>query len=65
MKKELMNKISLDAHLDCFGNFNIKNPICKTFCALSLRCAIDRDKNIKIDLLEDLISSSGIFSKIH
>lgn len=59
-----MNKISLDDHLDCFGNFDIKNPICKTFCALSLRCAIDRDKNVKIDLLEDLISSSGIFSKI-
>jgi len=65
MKKELMNKISLDEHLDCFGNFNIENPICKTFCALSLRCVIDRDKTIKMDLLEDLISSSGIFSKIH
>lgn len=64
MKKELMNKISLDNYLDCFGNFNIKNPICKTFCALSLRCAIDRDKNIKMDLLEDLISSSGMFTKI-
>ena len=64
MKKALTKKISLDDCLDCYGNFNIKNPICKTFCALSLRCAVERDKNIKIDLLEDLIFSSGMLTKI-
>ncbi len=64
MKTELKKKISFDNHLGCFGNFNIENLICNKFCVLSLRCAIDRDKNIKMDLLEDLISSSGMFTKI-
>ena len=64
MKKELMNKISFDNHLGCFGNFNIENPICKKLCALRLRCAIDRNKNTQMELLEDLISSSEMFIKI-
>ena len=64
MKKELMNKISFDDHLGCFGNFNIEDPICRKLCALRLRCAIDRNKNNRMELLEDLISSSEMFIKI-
>lgn len=59
-----MNKISFDNHLGCFGNFNIDDPICKKLCALRLRCAIDCNKNIQMELLEDLISSSEMFIKI-
>lgn len=59
-----MNKISFDDHLGCFGNFNIGDPICKKLCALRLRCAIDRNKNNRMELLEDLISSSEMFIKI-
>lgn len=64
MKKELMTQISLDDHLGCIGNFNIQDPLCKKLCALSLRCAIDRDKNARIELLEDLISYNDMFIKI-
>lgn len=64
MKKELMNQISLDDHLGCLGNFNIQDPLCKKLCALNLRCAIDRDKNARIELLEDLISCNDMFIKI-
>ena len=64
MKNELMDKISFDNHLGCFGNFNIEDPICRKLCALRLRCAIDRNKNNRMELLEDLISSSEMFIKI-
>lgn len=64
MKKELMNQISIDDHLGCLGNFNIEDPLCKKFCALSLRCAIDRDKNAQLELLEDLMSYNGVFIKM-
>jgi len=56
MKKELMNQISIDDHLGCLGNFNIEDPLCQKLCALNLRCAIDRDKNAQLELLEDLMS---------
>ncbi len=65
MKKELMSKISFDDYLGCFGNFNIDDQVCKKLCALRLRCAVDHDKNTRMELLEDLISNSGMFNKIH
>ena len=58
-----MNKTSFDDHLGCFGNFNIEDPICKKFCILRLRCAIDRSKNTRMELLEGLISYNDIFIK--
>jgi len=64
MKKELINKVSFDNHLGCFGNFDIEDPICKKRCALRLRCAIDRNKNTRMELLEDLISTSEMFIKL-
>ena len=64
MKKELSEKFSLDERLGCYGSFNIEDPICKKFCALRLRCLIDRDRNNQLELLEDLISSEFISIKI-
>ena len=64
MKKELMNQISLNDHLGCLGNFNIQDPLCQKLCALNLRCAIEREKNTRIELLEDLISYNGMIIKV-
>ena len=64
MKKDLMNQISLNEHLGCLGDFNIQDPLCQKLCALNLRCAIEREKNTRIELLEDLISYNGMFIKI-
>ena len=64
MKKEFSDKISFDDHLGCFGDFNIEDTICKKYCVLSLRCAIERDHNDRIELLEDLISSAEVSMKI-
>lgn len=64
MKKEFLDKISFKDYLGCFGDFNIEDMICKKHCALSLRCAIERDQNKRIELLEDLISSDEMSIKI-
>ena len=64
MKKELMNQISLDDHLGCLGNFNQQDPLCQKLCALNLRCAIESEKNTRLELLEDLISYNGMLIKI-
>lgn len=59
-----MNNTYLDNHIGCFGNFDIEDFICRKFCALSLRCAIKRDKNIQTELFEDLISFDSMSIKI-
>jgi hypothetical protein len=64
MKKELMNQISLDDHLGCLGNFDIQDPLCQKLCALNLRCAIESEKNTRLELLEDLISYNGMLIKV-
>ena len=64
MNKELMNILSFDDHLDCFGEFNLKDLICKKLCALNLRCAIESEKNIRLEVLEGLVHTEGVFTKI-
>jgi hypothetical protein len=64
MKKELMNNAYFDNHIGCFGNFNMEDLICRKHCALSLRCAIDRNKSIQMELFEDLISFDNMSIKI-
>lgn len=64
MTKKTINKISFDDHLGCFGNFNIEDSICKKFCSLNLRCAIENDQNTRIEMIEDLISSDSMIIKM-
>jgi hypothetical protein len=63
MLKNLNNNVSLDDYVGCFGNFNRKNIICKKYCALNLRCAIENEQNVRMELLEDLVASEGLFLK--
>lgn len=64
MKNESKDINLLDDHLGCFGEFNSKDPICKKFCALNIRCAIDSNQYNLMEFLEDLVSSNEIFMKI-
>lgn len=64
MKKKLMNKTYFDNHIGCFGNFDMEDLICREHCILSLRCAIDRNKSIQMELFEDLISFDNVSIKI-
>jgi hypothetical protein len=60
-KKSMITK----DHLGCFGNFNVEDAICKKFCALSLRCAIERENNARMEILEDMLSyDEGMMGKL-
>ncbi len=54
-------KLDLDEHMGCFGEFRSNDIICKKFCALNLRCIIERNNNSRIEILEDLLASEGAF----
>ena len=51
------NKSTIENHLDCFGDFDPEDMICRSHCALSIRCCIERNESLRMELLEDLISS--------
>ncbi|MDJ0810529.1 MAG: hypothetical protein QNJ48_07430 [Desulfobacterales bacterium] len=54
----------LDRFLGCFGSFNAENSVCLKHCSLNLRCAIEKDEHMRMELLEDLISSDGVNQKM-
>ena len=64
MKKTAPSAIMIDEHLGCFGDFDSDKPICRRFCALSIRCAIENDQNARMELLEELVSFDQVVMKI-
>jgi hypothetical protein len=61
MKKDILDKLFFEDRLGCFGCFEINDPVCRKFCALCLRCAIERDQNDRLEILEELVSSENVF----
>jgi len=57
MKTRLLEQICTDDYLGCYGNFDVQDMVCKRYCALSLRCAIEREQNDRMEILEDLLAS--------
>jgi hypothetical protein len=49
------------AYVGCYGHFRVKDPICRHYCAISIRCAIERDKNMQVELQEDYFSLEDLF----
>ena len=65
MDKKSEEKVVFDDHLGCFGDFDVRDPVCKKFCALSLRCAIETNQEEQFEFLEDIIYPDDMFVKIH
>jgi len=64
MRKEAVGSVIVDHHMGCFGEFNASDRMCRSRCALRLRCAIERDQNVRMEILEELVSSEGAALKI-
>lgn len=46
--------------LDCFGDYTKTNPLCVKHCALRLRCVIEQDHNIRMEVLADLATAESM-----
>lgn len=64
MKRHPVRKFSLNDHLGCYGEFNIEDPVCRRFCALSVSCAIEREQNEQMEIWEEMFSDEIMFSTI-
>jgi len=42
---------------NCFGEYHKRNPICIKHCALRLGCAIEKEYNLRTELLEELVGA--------
>jgi hypothetical protein len=55
MNEFLKSKI-LDNYVECYGDFDLSDMICRKYCALRLRCAIEQKEQFRIEQLEDLFT---------
>ena len=60
---EMDNETLLDNHLDCMGEFNNGDDVCRKHCALRLRCAIEHSQKARLELIEDIMASNDTFIK--
>jgi hypothetical protein len=65
MTPERENEFTMDQYTGCFGKYRKTDPICRKHCALNLRCAIEYDQNERFEILEDLVSTSGMVIKVN
>ena len=62
--RELQKNKLVDNYLDCFGDLNLKDPICRKYCALRLKCAIEQTEQNRLIQLEDLINVPEVPLKV-
>ena len=65
MKKDKADADRLKSYLQCYGEFNIQDPVCRQVCALRLRCAIEYGQQEKMEILEDLVSGDEVLERVH
>lgn len=44
---------------DCMGSYTREDPQCAKYCVLRLQCAIEREQNLRMELIEDLVASDN------
>jgi hypothetical protein len=44
-------------HLGCFGDFRPTDRICRRYCAIRIRCAIERDQKIYLEVFAEMAES--------
>jgi len=64
MKKDAIPPFWIDHHMGCFGEFDYRDRICNAHCALRLRCAIEKEQTIRMEILEELVSAERPLTKI-
>ncbi len=54
----------VENYVECFGGLNMEDIICRKYCALRLKCAIERNTQQKILQIEDMIGAQEVALKI-
>ncbi len=62
--RELLKTKLVDDYLECFGDLDLKDPVCRKYCALRLKCAIEQIEQDRLVQLEDLINVQEIPLKV-
>ncbi len=54
----------VENYVECFGGLNMEDTICRKYCALRLKCAIERNMQQRILQIEDMIGAQEVALKM-
>jgi hypothetical protein len=64
MKKRSARRASVTIPLGCFGSFLTEDPICRSHCAIRIRCAIEKDQEIFLEVLKETAAGDDMLFSI-
>jgi hypothetical protein len=56
-------KTSAGVHIGCFGHFRFEDLVCRKHCALRIRCAIEKNQKIYLEVMEEMEAGDDVFLK--
>ncbi len=62
--RELIKGKLVDNYLECFGELDLSDAVCRKHCALRLKCAIEQMEQLRIGQIEDLINFEEVPLKV-
>jgi hypothetical protein len=54
MKRITVQCAAATIHTGCFGNFRFGDAVCRKHCAIRIRCAIERDEKMLLEVVEEM-----------
>jgi hypothetical protein len=54
----------MDKYLECFGDLDLNDPMCRKHCALRLKCAIEQVEQNRLMQIEDSINFEEVPLKV-
>lgn len=57
---ELFKDTFSDNYVECYGNLNMADSICRKYCALRLKCAIEQKQQMRMLSIEDLMTGQEV-----
>jgi hypothetical protein len=54
MKRITVQCAAATIHTGCFGNFRFEDAVCRKHCAIRIRCAIERDEKMLLEVVEEM-----------
>lgn len=56
-------RVTAIPRLGCFGDFRSEDRICRRHCALRIRCTIERDQKIYLEVCEEMARGDDLLLK--
>jgi len=64
MMDNTYKNLSAENYIECFGHFDLDHAICRKYCAVRLRCAVEQGEQTRMEQLEDWMAVQEMPSKI-